>query len=78
MFLAAGYEKETESGYEKSIKLGEFPGFEKWDTDNKSGELNLVVGQRFLVTVEGRRLDDAKVLHQFASNVDTTKLVALK
>jgi flagellar biosynthesis/type III secretory pathway protein FliH len=78
MFLAAGYEKETEEGYEKSIKLGQHPGFEKWNSEDKRGELNLVVGQRFLVSVEGRKLADAQVLHEFASSVDAAKLLALK
>lgn len=78
MFLAAGYEKETDSGYEKSIKLGDNPGFEKWNTDSKDGELNFVVSQRFLVSVEGRDLSDPKVLRDFASAVDASKLAALK
>lgn len=78
MFLAAGYEKETSEGYEKSVTVDGNPGFEKWDSDDKDGELNLVVGKRFLVTVEGRRLADAKVLHEFVSKLDTAKLAALK
>jgi len=77
MFLAAGYEKETEEGYEKSFKLGEYPGFEKWDSEDKRGELNFVVAQRFLVSVEGK-VDDAKVLREIAEKVDTAKLAALK
>lgn len=78
MFLAAGYEKETSEGYEKSMKIGDNPGFEKWNSDSKNGELNLVVGQRFLVTVEGHRIADTKVLRDFMSGLDTTKLTALK
>jgi hypothetical protein len=78
MFLAAGYEKETESGYEKSLKIGDHPGFEKWNDDRKNGELNLVVAKRFLVSIEGRRLADAKVLHDFASSMDMSKLAELK
>ena len=31
MFLAAGYEKETDDGYEKSTTLNGHPGFEKWN-----------------------------------------------
>ncbi len=78
MFLARGYERETESGYEKSVQLAGNPGFEKWDSDDKSGELNLVVGKRFLVTVEGDRIADATVLHEFMSRTDTGKLATLK
>jgi len=78
MFLTAGYEKETSEGYEKSVNLGGNPGFEKWNSDSKDGELNLVVGKRFLVTIEGNNINDAKVLHDFASKLDTGKLAGLK
>lgn len=78
MFLARGYERETDSGYEKSVELNGHPGFEKWDSEDKNGELNLVIAKRFLVTVEGDRLADAKVLHEFMSKLDTAKLAQLK
>lgn len=78
MFLAAGYEKESTEGYEKSVTVGGNPGFEKWDSDDKDGELNLVVAKRFLVTIEGDDIADPKVLHEFASKVDTAKLAGLK
>lgn len=78
MFLTAGYEKETSDGYEKSVTVGGNPGFEKWNTDDKDGELNLVVAKRFLVTIEGNGIADAKVLHEFASKLDAGKLASLK
>lgn len=76
MFLSAGYEKETDDGYEKSTSVGGQPGFEKWDASRKDGELNLVVAKRFLVTVEGDGVD-MKTLHDFATKVDFAKLTAL-
>lgn len=78
MFLTVGYEKDTGDGYEKSITVAGNPGFEKWDGGSNSGELNLVVAKRFLVTVDGEDLPDAKVLHEFASKIDANKLTALK
>ena len=78
MFLTAGYEKETSEGYEKSVNVGGNPGFEKWDSDDKDGELNLVIAKRFLVTIDGSDIGDAKVLHEFASKLDMSKLAALK
>ena len=78
MFLTAGYEKETSDGYEKSVNVGGNPGFEKWNSGDKDGELNLVVAKRFLVSIEGNRIDDSKVLHEFASKLDTSKLAGLK
>ncbi len=78
MFMSAGYEKESSDGYEKSINLGGNPGFEKWNAKRKDGELNLVIAQRFLVTVEGDNLADTKVLQEFASKIDAGKLTGLK
>ena len=77
MFLAAGYEKETDDGYEKSTTLAGHPGFEKWNDRRKSGELNLVVAKRFLVSLEGDKLTDMKQLHDFAGQVDFGKLAGL-
>ncbi len=78
MFLTTGYEKQTRDGYEKSVSVSGHPGFEKWNTDSKDGELNLVVAKRFLVTIEGNNIVDTKVLHEFASKLDAGKLASLK
>jgi hypothetical protein len=78
MFLASGYEKETSEGYEKSTKVGDYPGWEKWNIEDKDGELNVVVNKRFIVQVSGRRLDDAATLHTAIASVDLNKLAALK
>lgn len=77
MFLTTGYEKETDDGYEKSTTVSGHPGFEKWNTTRKDGELNIVVAKRFLVSVEGDKLNDVKDLHDFAAKVDFSKLAAL-
>ena len=61
MFMQAGYEKETSSGYEKSTTVGGQPGWEKWNTEGKDGEVNAFVGKRYILTVEGRNVDDIKV-----------------
>jgi hypothetical protein len=74
MFLTSGYEKQTGDGYEKSVTVGGNPGFERWSSGSKDGELNLVVVKRFLVTVEGNNIANTKVLHEFASKIDASKL----
>lgn len=78
MFLATGYEKESSSGYEKATAINGNPGFERWNRENKDGEVNLVVAKRFLVTVEGNNIDDMKTLQEFAAKVDASRLSALK
>lgn len=78
MFLQAGYEKETADGYEKSTQVNGQPGWEKWNSEGKDGELNAVVGKRFLVQIEGDDIDDTKVLHEVAGKIDMGRLAALK
>ena len=78
MFLASGYSRETNEGYEKATSVGGHPGFERWEKDAKRGELNVFVGKRFLVTIEGRDLADTKVLHEIASKMDFGKIAGLK
>jgi hypothetical protein len=78
MFLTSGYSKESSDGYEKSVNVGGNPGFEKWNSESKDGELNLVVAKRFLVTIDGNNIGDPKVLHEFAGRVDGGKLAGLK
>jgi hypothetical protein len=71
-----GYEKETETGYEKATKVAGFPGLEKWNTASKDGELTLVANKRYIVELEGDDIDDTKVLHQLAESMSLGKLPA--
>lgn len=78
MMMAAGYEKETQDGFERSLMIGNNPGWEKWDKGTKNGELSVVVGKRFLVQLEGRELDDVKTLRVVLDQADLKKLEGLK
>ncbi|MEO7271045.1 MAG: hypothetical protein ABI211_03470 [Vicinamibacterales bacterium] len=78
MLMQAGYEKETQDGYEKSIKISGQPGFEKWNTERQDGELTAMVGKRFLLSVEGRHIDDIKLLHDVVGKIDLAKLAGLQ
>ena len=78
MMLATGYSRETSEGYEKAVTIGGQPAFEKWNSDAKNGELNILVNKRFLVTIEGDELADTKPLHEFAGKMDFGKFAGLK
>ena len=78
MMLQAGYERETESGYEKSTTVAGQPGWEKWNTGRKDGSVNAFVGKRFILTIEGDNLDGIRTLHDAAAKLDMAKLAALK
>jgi hypothetical protein len=78
MMMQAGYEKETSDGYEKSTTVNGQPGWEKWNTEGKDGEVTAFVGKRYLLTIEGRNVDNIKALHEIAGKVDMAKLAAMK
>jgi len=70
-------DRETETGYEKSTVLGGNKAFEKYDSRSKHGEVNVLVGNRFVVEVKGRdvKMDDMKTV---AGKLDLAKLASLK
>jgi len=74
VFLTAGYEKETSNGFEKSAKVGDQPGWERWDGESKTGELNIFVNKRFLVELNGSGIENNQVLHELARKIDLRKL----
>ena len=78
MFMASGYEKETQDGFERSVKIADNPGWEKWDSGSKNGELSIVVNKRFLVQLEGHGIADVKDLREVLDKTDLGKLAGLK
>jgi hypothetical protein len=58
--------------------VGDQPGYEKWNSRNKSGELTAIVNKRFIVQVNGHGIPDPKVLQDAMASVDLKKLASLK
>jgi len=77
MFMMSGYSKESTKGYERAAKFQGQPGWEKWDSESKHAEIGAIVGQRFLVTVEGNDTD-IKAVQDVAGKIDMGKLAGLK
>lgn len=49
----AEVDKETSTGYEKTLSLDGHKAFEKYDNTDKSGEISVIVADRYIVKVEG-------------------------
>ena len=77
MMATTGYQKETDNGYEKAT-TGEYPGWEKRDNSDKSGEVGAIVNKRFILELEGSGIDDNKPLYELLRATDMKKLAALK
>jgi hypothetical protein len=78
MMLATGFSRESSDGYEKAVSVQGQPGFEKWENDRKSGELNVLVDKRFLVSFDGDKLPSPAVLHELAGKMDFARFATLK
>jgi hypothetical protein len=78
LFLAQGYKKETPTGYERAVQVGDYPAWERWYGDTKNGELNVLVGRRFLVQLDGLDIENTKVLHELLQKFDLKKLGEVK
>ena len=71
--------REGDAGRVREVDQDRRPaGFEKWNTEQKDGELTAMVGKRFLLSIEGRKIDDIKLLHAVVGKVDLAKLAALQ
>ena len=77
MWMNVEVDKETSSGYEKTSTVGGRKLHEKWNKAGKHGEVQMVVGNRFMVEVDARGvdMDDVKAL---LSKIDIAKLESMK
>lgn len=70
-------DRETETGYERTTKIKGFKAIEKFDSSDKSGEIQIVVANRFMVEIEVTGGTD-KDLQAAANAIDLQKLSELK
>lgn len=55
-------DKEDSNGYERTSKIDGYKAYEKYDSRNQDGEISVFVKDRFIVKVDGRKveMDDIK------------------
>lgn len=78
MFMAAGYEEKSDEGYKRAITIAGSPGFEQWDTMSKTGEVTLIVANRFVVHAKGRGLKSTDPVKKAIETVKLSRLASLK
>lgn len=70
-------DKETEDGYEKTGKMGDNKSYEKYNNSNKSGEIAVMIRNRFIVTAKGNGVSMEKIKAPL-EDVDLDKLADMK
>jgi len=62
----------------KRLKINGAPAVEMWDSQKLDGEITVVVGGRFVASVETSKADSVATLHAILAGVDLKALGALK
>ena len=70
-------DRESDTGYEKTTKVGEYPAFETYQNDGKAGQLQVFVAGRFIVQVTTNNVP-ADQLKKIGDELKLEKLAALK
>jgi len=73
----ADVDKETETGYEKTIKYKGHKAYEKYDNQDQYGSIEVLVSGRFMLSVNGNNVPMA-VLKSTIDEIDIGKLEAMK
>jgi hypothetical protein len=70
-------DRETDTGYEKTTTYNGYKAHEKYDKQNKSGEISVMVGDRFVVEVDGNNIEMGAIKDALGK-VDIGKLNSMK
>ncbi len=70
-------DKESDNGYEKTTKMGDNKAYEKYDNADKSGEVNVLISKRFVVSAKGQGVSIDKIKAAL-NDMDLDKLASLK
>lgn len=73
---ATEFETQTDTGYEKSVKVQGFSGTEQVDNseDSKSAQIMLSVGGRFMVELSAQETSDVALLHKLLDSMNLGEL----
>ena len=73
----AEIDKESDEGYEKTVKVKGHPGMETWHKEGKNGNVQVLVGNRYILTVDTTNIPSEQVL-KIVESFPLDKLAALK
>ena len=70
-------DRENDSGYEKTSNFNGYKSHEKWNKDSNSGEISVLVGNRFIAEATGSGVD-MNALKDALGKLDLKKLDGMK
>lgn len=76
-WAAGTVDRETETSYERSVAIKGYKGYEKYDRQSNSGEVQVLVAGRFVVEVDGNNMP-MDAIKSALEKVDLGKLESMK
>ena len=73
----AEIDKETDNGYERTFEYRGHKAYEKYNTENKDGEVQVMVAKRFMVEVKGNNVT-MEAIHSALDKIDLDALSDMK
>ncbi|HMQ47623.1 MAG TPA: hypothetical protein PKA00_05820 [Saprospiraceae bacterium] len=70
-------DKESDNGYERTTTIEGHKAFEKYDSKAKSGEVNILVADRFILNIKGRNVS-ASEMKDAVKDMDLKAIAKLK
>lgn len=67
-------DRETETGYERTTTINGYKAFESFDSKREEGQISVVVEDRFIVNIEGKRIPNDKDLKRALEGLNLSKL----
>lgn len=65
-----GFSARDDTHYVKTMKIGNYPALEEYNYQRKQGQLQVLIKDRFLITIRGNNLDNTDILHDFFKAFD--------
>lgn len=75
--VSTNFEEDTTDHYRKGITKGNDKGYEEYYYNDKSGSLHFLINKRFIIEIEGRNINDTKILHNYLDKINLKKLASL-
>ncbi|CAN5615918.1 hypothetical protein BH09PLA1_BH09PLA1_31200 [soil metagenome] len=70
-------DRESDSGYERTTKVGDYPAYETYQNESKAGQFQVFVDGRFIIQVDTTNVP-AEQLKKLGEELHLEKLAALK
>jgi hypothetical protein len=70
-------DRESDTGYERTTTIGGHKAYEKYNSDQKTGEVQVMVNDRFMVEIQGTEVP-AERLKESIGKIDLAKLAELQ